>query len=52
MAFLDQIIKCPAKNDALFNVLHHACYNARGANTTEDFMAQLKEDRKAVAKKV
>ena len=51
-AFSEYIIKYSAKDDAPSNVLYHVCPNAREANTIEDFMAQLKEDSKAVAKKV
>lgn len=32
--------------------MHHACPNAYEVNTTEDYMTQLKEDSKAIAKKV
>lgn len=52
LAFLEYIIKCLAKNDALSDILHHACPNTREANTTQDFTAQLKKDSKVVAKKV
>lgn len=52
LAFLEHIIKCSTNNVALFDVLHHICPNACVANTIKDFMAQPKEDNKAVAKKV
>ena len=52
LAFLKHIIKCSAKDDVLSDVLYHAYFNAREANTIEDFTAQLKENRKAVTKKV
>ena len=52
LAFLEHIIKCSANDDAPSDALHHACPDAREANTTEDFTAQLKEDSEAVAKKV
>ena len=39
LVFLEHIIKCPAKDDTLSDVLHHAYPNARGANTTKNFIA-------------
>lgn len=52
LAFLEYIIKCFAKNDAPFDILHHTYFNVYRANITKDFTAQLKEDSKVVAKKV
>ena len=40
------------KKDAPSNVLYHVCLDAHKANTLEDFMAQFKENGKAIAKKV
>ena len=52
LAFLKQIIKCSANNNALFNILHHVCPDAYEPNTIKNFTAQLKKDSKAGAKKV
>ena len=52
LAFLKYIIKCFVKDDASSDVLHYICLDAWERNTTEDIMAQFKEDSKVVAKKV
>ena len=52
LAFLECIIKFSTNDNTLSDVLHYTCFNTHEANTTEDFMAQLKKDSKAVAKKV
>ena len=50
--FLQYIIKYSANNDAFSDALHNNCPDASKANTIEDFTAQLKENSKAVAKKI
>lgn len=52
LAFLENIIKCSAKDDASFDTLYHACPNMHEGNNIKNFMVQLKKDSKAVAKKV
>ena len=52
MAFLEHIIKYFANNDTSSDALHYACSDAGKADTIEDFTAWLKENSKAVAKKV
>lgn len=52
LAFLEHIIKYSVNIDARSDALHHICPNACETNTTEDFMAQLDENSKVIAKKV
>lgn len=37
LAFLEYIIKCSAKDNAFFGVLHHTCFDTHEANTIKDF---------------
>lgn len=52
LPILEHIIKYFAKDNAFFDALHHVCPNLHEANITKDFIAQLKENSKAITKKV
>lgn len=52
LLFLEHIIKCFVNNNLPSDALHHACPDICEANITKNFMAQFKEDSKAVAKKI
>lgn len=39
LAFLEYIIKCSIKYNALSDTLHHTCSDTRKANTIKNFMA-------------
>lgn len=50
--YLEYIIKSSIINDVSSNIFHYIYFNIYKANITEDFTTQLKENSKAIAKKI